>query len=111
MRFASYQTEGYYDEMFEAGSRPRPHAQLLAETTESLSDGQLLGCKHTAERLLLQMGITFNVYGDTAGAERAPRHRQSDHWLFRPDFSAKHTRTPVCCPSIQLRVFALRMIS
>ena len=70
MRFSLYQTEGFYDEMFEADGAPRPHVRLLAETIESLSEGHLLRYKHAAERLLLQMGITFNVYGDSAGTER-----------------------------------------
>ncbi|MGA1994756.1 MAG: circularly permuted type 2 ATP-grasp protein, partial [Bryobacteraceae bacterium] len=56
--------------MFEADGRSRPHVRLLVEIIESLSDGVLLRYKHAAERLLLQMGITFNVYGDSAGAER-----------------------------------------
>ena len=70
MQFSSYDTQGFYDEMFEEKGTPRPHARLLLETVESLSDGHLLRYKHAAERLLLQMGITFNVYGDTAGTER-----------------------------------------
>src|SRR6478736_1202266 len=70
MLFASYDTEGFYDEMFEDDGSPRPHARLLLETVEGLSDGHLLRYKHAAERLLLQMGITFNVYGDAAGTER-----------------------------------------
>src|SRR5258708_9072181 len=70
MRFSAYQTDGFYDEMFEADGRPRTHAHLLLETVEGLSDGQLLRYKHAADQLLLQMGITFNVYGDSAGTER-----------------------------------------
>src|SRR5438552_17666400 len=70
MRFGSYDTQGFYDEMFDQGGQPRAHARLLLDTVESLSDGHLLRYKHAAERLLLQLGITFNVYGDTAGAER-----------------------------------------
>ena len=70
MQFSSYETGGFYDEMFEANGQPRPHARLLLETIQSLSEGQLLRYKHAAERLLLQMGITFNVYGDSAGTER-----------------------------------------
>src|SRR5438105_15061247 len=70
MQFSSYQTQGFFDEMFDESGRPRPHARLLLETVESLSDGHLLRYKHAADRLLLQMGITFNVYGDTAGTER-----------------------------------------
>jgi uncharacterized circularly permuted ATP-grasp superfamily protein len=70
MQFSSYRTEGFYDEMFEPNGEARAHAQLVLEIIESLSDGQLLRYKHAAERLLLQLGITFNVYGDTAGTER-----------------------------------------
>ena len=53
MRFSSYQTDGFYDEMFEADGHPRPHVRLLVEIIESLSDGALLRYKHAAERLLL----------------------------------------------------------
>src|ERR1017187_6480634 len=70
MQFTTYQTEGFYDEMFQADGTARPHFQLVQEIVQSLSDGQLLRYKHAAERLLLQLGITFNVYGDTAGTER-----------------------------------------
>jgi uncharacterized circularly permuted ATP-grasp superfamily protein len=70
MRFNGYQTDGFYDEMFDGAGSPRPEARLLLETVEALSDGELLRHKHAAERLLLQLGITFNVYGDSAGAER-----------------------------------------
>jgi uncharacterized circularly permuted ATP-grasp superfamily protein len=86
MHFSAYDTQGFYDEMFEGNGKPRPHAGLLLETVESLSDGHLLRYKHAAERLLLQMGITFNVYGDTAGAERIfpfdliPRIIAADEW-------------------------------
>jgi uncharacterized circularly permuted ATP-grasp superfamily protein len=86
MQFSSYDTQGFYDEMFEAKGGPRQQARLLLETVESLSDGHLLRYKHAAERLLLQMGITFNVYGDTAGTERIfpfdliPRIIPADEW-------------------------------
>jgi hypothetical protein len=39
MRFRSYDTQGFYDEMFEDDGRPRAGAQLLIETVEALSDG------------------------------------------------------------------------
>ena len=86
MQFSAYDTHGFYDEMFEDSGRPRPHGKLLLETVEALSDGQLLRYKHAAERLLLQMGITFNVYGDSAGKERIfpfdliPRIIPADEW-------------------------------
>src|SRR4051812_11289319 len=86
MQFGAYETHGFYDEMFDPGGRPRPHARLLLETVEALTDGHLLRYKHAAERLLLQMGITFNVYGDSAGTERIfpfdliPRIVPAEEW-------------------------------
>jgi uncharacterized circularly permuted ATP-grasp superfamily protein len=70
VRFKGYNTEGFHDEMFDAAGEPRPEARLLLETIESLEDGQLLRAQGSAERLLLQMGVTFNVYGDSAGTEK-----------------------------------------
>jgi uncharacterized circularly permuted ATP-grasp superfamily protein len=86
MHFSSYDTGGFYDEMFQSNADPRPHARLLLETVDALDDGLLLRYKHAAERLLLQMGITFNVYGDSAGTERIfpfdliPRIVPADEW-------------------------------
>jgi uncharacterized circularly permuted ATP-grasp superfamily protein len=86
MHFLSYDTGGFYDEMFQSNADPRPHARLLLETVDALDDGLLLRYKHAAERLLLQMGITFNVYGDSAGTERIfpfdliPRIVPADEW-------------------------------
>jgi uncharacterized circularly permuted ATP-grasp superfamily protein len=70
VRFETYQTEGFYDEMFEAGGNPRPEARLLFESVEALEEGQFQRYQNAADRLLLQLGITFNVYGETAGTER-----------------------------------------
>jgi uncharacterized circularly permuted ATP-grasp superfamily protein len=88
LRFDSYQTDGFHDEMFDAAGNPRPEAKLLIETINSLEDGQLLRSQKAAERLLLQMGITFNVYGDSAGTERIfpfdliPRIVGADEWAW-----------------------------
>ncbi|HEY4084472.1 MAG TPA: circularly permuted type 2 ATP-grasp protein [Bryobacteraceae bacterium] len=70
MQLDRYQTEGFYDEMFDAFGAPREGAKLLYDTIASLDDGQFLRCQRSAEQILLQLGITFNVYGDSAGAER-----------------------------------------
>src|SRR5687768_13993730 len=56
--------------MFLPDGTPRPEARLLVETIESLSNGDLLLRQRSAERLLLQMGITFHVCGDGGGTER-----------------------------------------
>src|SRR5271156_3210271 len=86
MRFDSYQTQGFKDEMFDDAGVVRPEARLLLDTIESLDEGQLQQCQQAAERLLLQMGITFNVYGDSAGTEKifpfdlVPRIVSSAEW-------------------------------
>jgi uncharacterized circularly permuted ATP-grasp superfamily protein len=86
MQFTKYHTEGFYDEMFDHDGTARPEAQLLLETIQSLEEGQLQRCQHAAERLLLQLGITFNVYGDSAGTERIfpfdliPRIVRAEEW-------------------------------
>jgi len=86
MTFDGYQTEGFHDEMFDRAGKPRPEARLLVETIQSLEEGQLLRYQSAAEGFLLQMGITFNVYGDSAGAERIfpfdllPRIVKAEEW-------------------------------
>src|ERR1700686_68380 len=56
--------------MFEAGSEPRAAARALVHLIETMTEGELLRRQQSAERALLHMGITFNVYGDSAGTER-----------------------------------------
>src|SRR6266446_997621 len=70
MRFEHYQTGAFFDEMFEVGCEPRAAARALVQQIETMRDGELLRRQRSAERALLHMGITFNVYGDSAGPER-----------------------------------------
>ena len=70
MKFEHYQTGPFFDEMFEDGCEPRAGAQALFQLIETMVDGELLRRQQSAERVLLHMGITFNVYGDSAGTER-----------------------------------------
>lgn len=70
MKFSQYETGEFYDEMFTPSGEPRPQAKALVRNIESLPDGELLKRQQTAERTLLQMGITFNVYGEQAGMEK-----------------------------------------
>ena len=87
MPFKDYQTDGFYDEMFVGPGTPRDDAKLLVDTISSLSHQELLLRQASAERLLLHMGITFNVYGDSGGTERIfpfdliPRIVSSSEWL------------------------------
>lgn len=56
--------------MFFQDGRPRAGSRLLTERIESLVDGELMRRQKAAERALLRLGITFTVYGDSAGTER-----------------------------------------
>lgn len=86
MNFESYRTDGYYDELFDPRGRPRPGARLLVDKIESLSEGELARRQRAAEVAFVQMGITFNVYGDQEGVERIfpfdiiPRIVEADEW-------------------------------
>ncbi|MFO0817188.1 MAG: circularly permuted type 2 ATP-grasp protein [Pirellulales bacterium] len=84
--FPSYDTEGFYDEMFEADGRPRSRAEWLAWRLQQLGDGELPKRQKAADLALLNMGITFNVYGHAAGTEKIwpfdliPRIIESREW-------------------------------
>ena len=62
--FADYDTESFYDEIFDAEGEARPGARLLVERINSVGPGELRQRQESIERALLRMGITFAVYGD-----------------------------------------------
>src|ERR1700732_4669326 len=70
MRFEGYQPGPFYDEMSDVRCEPRAAARALVQLIEAMTDGELLRRQQSAERALLHMGITFNLYGDSAGTER-----------------------------------------
>jgi uncharacterized circularly permuted ATP-grasp superfamily protein len=88
LSFADYDTAGFYDELLFDDGTPRPRAELLAWRLKTLSDGELARRQRAADQMLLNMGITFNVYGHTAGTEKIwpfdliPRIIESDEWRW-----------------------------
>src|SRR5437867_3571383 len=70
MNFGGYDTGPFFDELFGEDSQPRASARTLVSNIERLPEGELLNRQKAAERALLQMGITFNVYGESAGTEK-----------------------------------------
>src|SRR6185503_7954229 len=70
MKFEGYAVEDFFDEMFGENGAPRAAARMLVSNIENLPEGELLNRQQAAERALLQMGITFNVYGERAGVEK-----------------------------------------
>ena len=87
-QFAEYDTNGFYDEMFETGAKPRPRGELLAARLQGISRGELQSRQKAADLELLNMGITFNVYGHQAGTEKIwpfdliPRIIESAEWKY-----------------------------
>lgn len=85
--FPGYQTDGFYDEMFLPDGMPRTRAELLARRLQQLSPGELTQRQRAADQALLNMGITFNVYGHEAGTEKIwpfdliPRILEEAEWL------------------------------
>jgi uncharacterized circularly permuted ATP-grasp superfamily protein len=86
--FPEYDTSGFYDEMFDEQGRPRTRAEVLAWRLKSLSAGELPRRQKAADTALLNMGITFNVYGHEAGTEKIwpfdliPRIIDFAEWKF-----------------------------
>lgn len=68
--FETYQTDGLFDEMFDAEHQTRSHYDNVRLRVEELGMPEILRRQRAAERALLAMGITFNVYGDEQGGER-----------------------------------------
>ena len=70
MNFCDYDLGGFFDEMFGENGQPRAAARPLAKNMESLPAGELVTRQTSADRALIQAGITFNVYGESAGVEK-----------------------------------------
>ena len=68
--FDSYDTENFFDELFDEAGQPRPGARLLIEKINELSSHDLRHRQQSIDRALLRMGITFAVYGDDQGTEK-----------------------------------------
>jgi uncharacterized circularly permuted ATP-grasp superfamily protein len=70
MQFRGYETEGWFDELFDEHGLPRREAELLVHKIESLAEGEFGRLQESANVALLNLGVTFNVYSDGAGVER-----------------------------------------
>ena len=69
--FANYEHGRFYDEMFAAPGKPRPHYSRLYERFAMMENmGELLDRQRTADQTFVDRGVTFTVYSDTAGTEK-----------------------------------------
>jgi uncharacterized circularly permuted ATP-grasp superfamily protein len=86
--FSAYQTEAFFDELFEDGGKPRAGAAHLAKRIAAMPQAEVLQRQKAAEAALFQMGITFAVYGDKSGTEKIfpfdiiPRIIEAKDWAY-----------------------------
>ena len=84
--FSDYQTENFFDEMFASETQVREGYVAFQQRVEQLTCEDVVGRQHAAERALMSMGITFNVYSEGEGTERImpidiiPRVIESAEW-------------------------------
>ncbi|MDX2127810.1 MAG: circularly permuted type 2 ATP-grasp protein [Chloroherpetonaceae bacterium] len=87
MNFNKYDKGPFYDEMFLAGGETRPCYDYIKSQLELLGTDELMRRKYAAERYLLNLGITFNVYGSSGGTEQIfpfdliPRLIEHHEWV------------------------------
>ena len=83
----SYQSLGFFDEMFDDQGAPRGASKFLTNKLGGLAYGELQRRQKAADHELLNMGITFNVYGHAAGTEKVwpfdliPRIIEEQEWI------------------------------
>jgi uncharacterized circularly permuted ATP-grasp superfamily protein len=68
--FDNYQTDGFFDEMFLPDGSIREGYSPFKERVEQLPSEEFIRRQQAAERALMAMGITFNVYSENEGTER-----------------------------------------
>ena len=81
-----YEPGPFFDEMFEAPGRVRPHYQVLAEWLSTVSVDAFEERRRAVDMSFLNQGIRFTVYGEEEGIERIfpfdliPRVIPRDEW-------------------------------
>ncbi|MGF1677843.1 MAG: circularly permuted type 2 ATP-grasp protein [Candidatus Methylacidiphilales bacterium] len=70
MEFSNYQTDQFFDEMFEASGEVRPHYRQLMRRFNELGEMEFADKRRAVDLSFLRMGVTFTVYGDERGTER-----------------------------------------
>ncbi len=86
MKFSQYDPGPFYDELYEGTGQPRPGSTLLLRKFASLPEGELKKRQQAAERVILNMGMTFGVYDSDDGHEQifpfdiVPRIVQPADW-------------------------------
>jgi uncharacterized circularly permuted ATP-grasp superfamily protein len=84
--FDQYETEGFFDEMFEVDGKVRSHYERLLGRFSEMDTATFERKRAMAESAYLNQGITFTVYRGDEGTERimpfdlVPRIIPADEW-------------------------------
>ena len=65
-----YAPENFFDEMVTAGGAVQPHYARFRELFQSLTPQEFDHKRQSVDLAFMRQGVTFNVYGDLAGAEK-----------------------------------------
>src|SRR5262245_30362486 len=85
---ANYHVNGLFDEMFGRNGSVLSHYEKLHSAFGSLARDDFHTKRHSVDLAFLRQGVTFNVYGDSRGAERifpfdlVPRIIPAKEWEF-----------------------------
>lgn len=82
----NYNSNAFFDEMFEADGQSRPHYRKLDALLRTMNSQDMNDAQHAADLSLLNQGVTFTVYSDARGTEKIfpfdlmPRMITADEW-------------------------------
>jgi uncharacterized circularly permuted ATP-grasp superfamily protein len=68
IRWKTYQTQDFYDELVKRGGRSRPAAAALCKYLSSLKDHEIEERKSAAALAIHTQGVTFTVYNEEGGS-------------------------------------------
>src|SRR5260370_39384744 len=68
--FKNYEHNGCFDEMLDEQGVARAHYRSFHRLFEQLPAEEFEHRRHSVDLAFLRQGITFNVYGDSQGAEK-----------------------------------------
>lgn len=85
--FKNYPIQDYFDEAFSKSQEIRPHYQKILRMFESYGEVEFQRRRALVDLMFRNQGITFTVYGDAGGIERAfpfdpvPRVISAKEWV------------------------------
>ena len=68
--FGGYDPASFFDEMVTASGEIRPHYSKFGELFQSTTPEEFNLKRQSVDLAFMRQGVTFNVYGDSAGTEK-----------------------------------------